>query len=319
MGIADLDFHTLFAITPTPLMVLDRSLRFVAANDCYLGITARSLDDLVGHYVFDVFPDTPERQDEVLDGFHSALAGTENQQEPHAFAIDRPEGGYQDVWWTTHQLPIRDGAGDVVGLLQHSRDVTETVNATRMQAVISQEYDHRVRNMLAKVSAVARRTASGASSLQQFIADFDPRIAAMARAHELLGLAELIASELQPYVGCADDRISMSGPNVVLSSNVAQALGMALHELATNAAKYGALSRPAGHLDIHWSLGASDGALRLVWAETGVNCNGAPSRNGFGSTIIDRVLPAETGGRVDRDFTPAGLVCTVEIPEPTRS
>lgn len=326
MGIADLDFHTLFSITPTPLMVLDTSLRFVAANDCYLGITSRTLDELVGNYVFDVFPDTPERQEEVLGGFRSALAGEENQQEPHAFAIDRPEGGYQDVWWMTHQLPIRDAAGAVVGLLQHSRDMTETVNATRMQTVISQEYDHRVRNMLAKVSAVARRTAHGAGSLQQFIADFDPRIAAMARAHELLvhggwerlGLSELIAGELQPYVGRADERISVSGPDVVLSSHVAQALGMALHELATNAAKYGALSLQAGHLDIHWSLGASDGALRLVWTETGVTKVAAPPRAGFGSTIIDRVLPSETGGRVARDFAPTGLVCTVDIPTPTR-
>jgi PAS domain S-box-containing protein len=326
MGIADFDFTTLFSITPTPLMVLDTELRFITANHCYLGVTARALDDLVGRYVFDAFPDTPERQAEVLKGFKGALAGDENSQEPHVFAIERPEGGFQDVWWTTHQLPIRDAGGKIVGILQHSRDVTDEVNANRMRDVISQEYDHRVRNMLAKVSAVARRTAHGASNLKQFIDDFDPRITAMARAHSLLvhggwerlSLSELIASELQPYLGTASSQLAITGPDAALSSHVAQAMGMALHELATNAAKYGALSRPEGHLDVHWSLGASDGALRLVWRETGVTRTAAPTRKGFGSTIIDRVLPAETGGSVDRQFTRTGLVCIIEIPVPTQ-
>ena len=327
MGITDFDFTTLFSITPMPLMVLDTELRFVTANHCYLAVTARALDDLVGRYVFDAFPETPERQAEMLIGFKGALAGDENSQEPHAFAIVRPEGGYQDVWWTTHQLPVRDADGKIVGIMQHCRDVTEEVNATRMRDVISQEYDHRVRNMLAKVSAVARRTAHGASNLKQFIDDFDPRINAMARAHSLLvnggwerlSLSELIASELQPYVGAASSQLAITGPDAALSSHVAQALGMALHELATNAAKYGALSRPEGHLNVHWSLGATDGALRLVWCETGVAVIAAPTHKGFGSTIIDRVLPAETGGSVDRQFTAAGQVCIIDIPVPTRA
>ncbi|MBC7520386.1 MAG: PAS domain-containing protein [Sandarakinorhabdus sp.] len=328
MSITDLDFDSLFAITPTPLMVLDTSLRFVAANHCYLSVTARKLEDLVGRFVFDAFPDTPERQELMRGFFEAALAGEENSQAPHPFAIVRPDGGYQDVWWMTHQLPIHNATGKIIGVLQHCRDMSDEVNAKRMRDVISTEYDHRVRNMLAKVSAVARRSAHSAGSLQQFIADFDPRIAAMARAHELLvhggwerlGLGELVAGELQPYVGRIDGQLSTSGPNVPLSSHVAQALGMALHELATNAAKYGALSQPEGHLDVHWSLGASDGALRLVWTETGTKGGSSqPQQSGFGSTIIDRVLPAETGGAVSRAFKPGGMVCTVEIPVPTRS
>lgn len=327
MGIDSLQFQALFDLTPTPLMVLDRSLCFVAANKCYLGITSSKLEDVLGRYVFEVFPEAPEREAIAASHFRRALAGEETEQDPHPFAIARPEGGYQDVWWTTHHLPVRGEDGSVVAVLQHCRDVTEEVTAKRMRAVISEEYDHRVRNMLAKVSAVARRTANGASDLRQFIADFDPRIAAMARAHELLvnggwehlGLSELVTSELQPYTSRTDAHTSISGPNVSLSSHVAQALGMALHELATNAAKHGALSKSGGALDINWSVGVSDGALRLVWTETGVPMTTPPSRKGFGSTIIDRVLPAETGGSVERVFTADGMVCTVDIPVPTRT
>lgn len=325
MGIDSLDFNALFDLSPTPLMVLDTSLHFVAANQCYLSVTASKREELIGRYVFDVFSESPERQAEAKSCFERALAGEENEQEPHPFSIAR-RGGYVEVWWMTHHLPLHDASGSIVGVLQHCRDVTDEVDAKRMRAVISEEYDHRVRNMLAKVSAVARRTANSAGTLQNFIADFDPRIAAMARAHELLvnggweqlGLAELVASELQPYATGTDVQLDIAGPNASLSSHVAQALGMALHELATNAAKYGALSKSGGRLDINWTVDAGNGALRFVWRETGVANVVAPQKSGFGSTIIDRVLPAETGGSVERLFTPSGMICTVDIPVPTK-
>jgi len=322
-----LDFDHLFAITSTPLMVLDTSLCFIAANDCYLGITARRREDLMGRFVFDAFPESGERLVSIRDSFERALQGEANSLEKYAFAIERPNGGYQEAWWTCEQQPVRDADGTIVGVMQHTRDVTSEVAAERMRDVISLEYDHRVRNLLAKISAIARRTARSADNLKQFIADFDPRISAMARSHELLvhagwerlGLAALVASELQPYASKSEVQMHFDGPDVVLSSHVAQALGMALHELATNAVKYGALSQPSGRLDISWSVDAIDGALHFVWAETGMSGIPIPQPTGFGSTIIDQILPAETGGSAVRDFTPTGLVCTVEIPVPTKA
>lgn len=322
-----LDFDNLFAITSTPLMVLDTSLCFVAANDCYLGITARRREDLLGRYVFDAFPESGDRLATMRDSFERALKGEANSLEKLVFAIERPNGGYQDAWWTCQQQPVIDADGAVIGVMQHTRDVSAEVAADRMRDVISLEYDHRVRNLLAKVSAIARRTARSAETMQQFIADFDPRILAMARAHELLvhggwerlGLAELVAGELNPYATQSENQLRIAGPNAALSSHVAQALGMALHELATNAAKYGAFSRAGGHLDVIWSVDATNGGLHLVWSETGMTGIAVPKPTGFGSTIIDRVLPAETGGSVTREFTPSGLVCTIEIPMPTKA
>ncbi|MFZ4688790.1 MAG: sensor histidine kinase [Polymorphobacter sp.] len=327
--IPELDFEALFREAPTPLMVLDTEFRFVAANNCYLGVTGRTWSDLDGQFVFDAFPDTPERQENIMRAFVLALAGEGNTLKNNVFAIDRPKDGFQDVWWTCEQLPVRNATGAIIGVMQHSRDVSNEVAAERMRDAISKEYDHRVRNILTKVSAIARRTAAHSGSTQAFIADFDPRISSMARAHQLLveggwermSLSELVASEMEPYATpeiLGHHAIDFGGPVVALSSRVAQALGMALHELATNAVKYGALSRPGGQLHVNWSVNASTGAVLFRWTETGVRGLGTPSPSGFGSTIIDRILPAEIAGTVARDFTPDGLVCTIEIPVPTK-
>jgi len=101
-----INYKTLFVTASTPLMMLDSQLRFVTANDCYLGVTAQTLDTLVGRYVFDVFPDTPERIAEVRSWFERALAGEANSQDPHPYAIARPDGGRQDVWWITENQPV---------------------------------------------------------------------------------------------------------------------------------------------------------------------------------------------------------------------
>ncbi len=317
-----LDFQGLFATIPTPLMVLDRQLCFVAANDSYLAVTNSRWPDIAGRHVFEAFPETPERRAAIEDGFHRALAGEANSLKNLVFAIAQPDGGTRDLYWSCHHVPVRGPDGSVVGVMQNTMDVTNEIAAERMRDAISQEYDHRVRNILTKVSAIARRTARSTATMQQFIADFDPRIAAMARAHQLLvsggwerlGLAELVDSELQPYDTGAGGQISVDGANLALNSRVAQAIGLALHELATNALKHGALSTSTGHLRITWSL--AEAGLTLVWAESGMTGLQRPENNGFGSTIIDRILPAEIEGAVTRNFTPTGLICTIVVPNP---
>ncbi len=324
MDLVAVDFEKLFEIVPTPLMILDSRLHFVAANDCYCAVTASRREDLLGRYVFDAFPEIGERLATVRKAFERALAGERNTLDRIVFAIERPHGR-EDSWWDAEQLPLHDAAGRVVGVMQHTRDVTAEVSAERMRAVISAEYDHRVRNILTKISAIARRTARASNSLRSFVDAFDPRIAAMARAHQLLvhggwerlSLAELIAGELAPYVERVGGQVSTSGPDVTLSSRVAQALGMALHELVTNAVKHGALSQLDGRLAVDWSIGTS-GALQLSWVESGLTGIATPAGAGFGSSIIDHILPAETQGKVERRFLPHGMTCIIAIPAPER-
>lgn len=263
----------------------------------------------------------------IETAFNRALDSVETHLERLLFAIRQPDGRWHDFHWAAHQQPVRAADGSIIGVLQNIVDVTAEGAAERMRAVISQEYDHRVRNILTKVSAIARRTAhhtaQNSDAMQQFLADFDPRIASMARAHQLLvhggwerlGLAELVESELQPYAPDTGTQIVANGPNTLLSSRVAQALGMALHELATNAVKYGALGSPAGRLAVRWTFDAAAG-VTLDWTETGLDDIEVPTRSGFGSTIIDRILPAETGGKVVRRFDAGGMACTITIPSP---
>ncbi len=319
-----IDYESLFVTIPTPLMILDTQLRYVAANDRYLAVTSSRWEDIGGRYIFEAFPEAPERWAAINDGFQRALAGETSRLEKLVFAIRQPDGSVRDMYWTATHQPVRSRDGSIIGVMQNTTDVTSEVAAERMREVISQEYDHRVRNILTKVSAIARRTARSTSTMSQFIADFDPRIASMARAHQMLvhggwehlGLAELVDAELQPYAPQWAGQIVVTGDNIALSSRVAQALGMALHELATNAVKYGALSTPAGRLRVGWQR-ATDGALQIDWVESGLTGLAVPSHTGFGSSIIDRILPAETGGTVSRRFDPGGMTCEILLPLPT--
>jgi two-component sensor histidine kinase len=292
-------------------------------NTAYLAMTGRTKTDLDGVFVFDAFPETGERQDAIRRPFALALAGQENTVKRNVFAIDRPVVGRQDVYWDVHHTPVRDVDGVVVGVLQYAQDVSSEIAAERMRDVISQEYDHRVRNMMAKISAIARQTARYNAETSEFLTEFDRRIGAMARTHELLinggweqlGLRALVDSELEAYADRGQTEVT--GDDVILSSRVGQAVGMALHELAINAAKYGALSHAKGRLNVDWEKG-SDKAVTLNWRESGLALTVSEMPSGFGTTIIDRVLPLETGGSVTREISVTGLVCTIILPDPLK-
>lgn len=325
-----IDFQRLIKDIPTPLMVLDQALCFIAANDCYLEMTHRTEAALLGSFVFDAFPETEVRVAVMREAFDGALAGNITSLARYVFAIEGADGISVDSWWDCEQRPVFGTDGKIVGMMQHAHDVSREVAAERMRDAISIEYDHRVRNLLSKVSAIARRTARSAGSMQQFIADFDPRILSMARAHQLLAegtwdrinLVDLVNGELAPFTtpgSAVPDAVQISGPAVILSSRIAQALGMALHELATNAAKHGALSHAGGRLDVHWSIDATTGAVELRWNEANATLIARPRGSGFGSIIIDRILPSEVAGSVTRDFTPRGLDCRITIPVPDKA
>ncbi len=318
----DINFETLFESMPTPFMVLDRDLRFVAANTAYLDMTARTASDLMGNHVFDVFPETAERQAAMEAAFALALAGTENTIARSVFAIERPGKGYADLYWDVHHTPVRNPSGAVVAVLQHALDVSTVVEAERMRDVISQEYDHRVRNMMTRISAIARQTARHSYDSETFLTEFDQRILAMARTHELLlhggwdtlSLRTLVKSALEPHAGGDLTQVAITGDDHTLSSRVGQALGMALHELASNAARYGTFSQDEGKLTIAWQSSPERG-LEIDWQESGLSDLPPAGRQGFGTTIIDKVLPKETGGTVTRTLTASGLHCLMVIPD----
>jgi PAS domain S-box-containing protein len=202
------------------------------------------------------------------------------------------------------------------------RDITERKRNEEHQELLVTELDHRVKNILAQVAVVAASTRQGSHSIDEFLRSLDGRIQSMAAAHTLLsrsgwqsvGLDALVGNQLAPYTTGAN--ITISGPDVMLASTEIQAVARVLHELATNAAKYGALSTPSGQVSVIWDLQASGQAtsLILLWREIG----GPPVPTGvqpsYGTNLIRNLIPHELGGAVDLVFAAEGVNCRIEIP-----
>jgi PAS domain S-box-containing protein len=319
-----IDFDRLFNVLPSPYMILDSQLRFLDMNARYLTVTERTRGELVGRYVFDAFPERGERLAKFKSAFEKAIAGEANSLVREPFSVERPEcqgGGRREVYWTCHNLPVFTPTGQICGMLQKAEDVTAEVNAESMRDVIAREFDHRIRNILATVTSIARATALASPSPDGFLDAFDGRIEALARTHEMLShggaldadLGELVAAHIRPYRSRGSEP-SVGGPAVRLSRRQTQGVGMALHELATNAAKYGALSRPEGRLSVLWTIDVEMGLCTLNWQEGGLRDLRPSTRTGFGTKILTRVLPMELGGKVDYRLRPTGLHFELSFP-----
>jgi PAS domain S-box-containing protein len=217
---------------------------------------------------------------------------------------------------------IADATGKPVAIHAIARDITERKEAKRAEAQIA-ELDHRVKNALATVIAVSQRTREGHTSMDEFVSAFDGRIRSMAEAHALLSsgrwqganLAHLVRQELAPCAAALNTMVE--GPDIVLAADATQPVALVLHELATNAAKYGALSIPKGRVSVQWHQrenGYLPGALVLDWKETGGPPVAASISPGYGTSVIKDLIPYELGGAVDLVFAPEGVRCRLEIP-----
>lgn len=313
---ANIDFAGLFDQLPASLMILDRDLRFLAYNQAYLDVTGATSGELLGRYVFDAFPEKPEREAHFKEQFAQTLAGEETRTEGKLFRIVDPDGQIRDVYWTTIQRPYRDETGKIVGIVQMAQDVTREVFAERRNMIISRELDHRVKNLLSIVASIGRRTAKHSVTTDDFLQRFDARLRAMADTHEQLAnnkwdgmeLETLIRGSLKSFIN-AEANVEITGPRVMLSAGEVQTLSLAIHELATNASKYGALRDHRGKLAIDWAWqnDPESGELRLDWIEA-VGSKLVPAgTSGFGSEIVDVVVPSQLKARVQRDMTETGL------------
>jgi two-component sensor histidine kinase len=213
-------------------------------------------------------------------------------------------------------------------------DVTERRLAEERQTLLIRELHHRVKNTLATVQAIVGSTARTASSIESFYEAFVGRIMSLAHTHSVLtedtwqtaSLRNLLVNELKPYAegaldGERDARIQLAGPSVDLSSELAVPIGMAIHELTTNAAKYGALSTRDGRVAITWDLqpGGPAGTLHFTWVERGGPTVSPPKRQGFGSRLLQRVLTAQVRAEVTMEYPPDGFCLTMLAPLPVRN
>ena len=202
-------------------------------------------------------------------------------------------------------------------------DVTGRRLAEEQQRKLTAELDHRVKNVLATVSAVAAHTLDASGSMADFVAALDGRLRSMASTHELLSdrqwrgipLAELLQREFAPYATSNNSEIG--GPEVMLTAEAGQAVAMVIHELVTNAAKYGALSTREGRVSVWWYQPLNGGGRDrwvIEWQEAGGPPVETPNKSGYGTGVIADLLPYELGGTADLTFASDGVKCRLEIP-----
>lgn len=268
--------------------------------------------EAVGMPIRAVVPD--DRHDEELAIFARFRRG--ERIEPFDSVRRHKDGHFIDV--SLSISPIRNLAGDIVGACSVTRDITERKRSEERIAMLAREAEHRTKNVLQAVQTVIHLSqARNAEELKEIIGG---RIQALANAHGLLAqsrwidadLAKLVQQELAPYLQEEHPRARIDGPHVPVHSSVAQAIAILLHELTTNAAKYGALSEINGHVEIRW-IRVSQDRLRLTWTETGGPVITPPTRHGFGTQVMETLIKLDLGGELRFDWRAKGLVCEIEL------
>jgi PAS domain S-box-containing protein len=252
-------------------------------------------------------------------------------------ALDPAGGGTYDIAYRT--VGLEDGRerwvaakgqvffanGRAVRFIGTVRDISEIKRTEEHQRLLTGELQHRIKNTLAMVQAIANQTLRGATDIDEAREAFAGRLISLGRAHDILTqvswtaapIAEVIEGALCVHRLASVPRIRISGPNVLLAAKPALSLALALHELATNAAKYGALSNADGFVDLRWRIvqKSEQPRFRLTWSEQGgPPIRSQPARRGFGSRLIERSFSSEVGGEVKLTYAATGLVCRLEAP-----
>jgi PAS domain S-box-containing protein len=230
-------------------------------------------------------------------------------------------------WHQTRARPIQEAqaaaAREWVGTMT---DIHDLRGLHDRQQMLMAELQHRTRNLLAVMQAIAGQTLRSSGSLSEFGPQFEARLRALSRvqallarvSHQAITMRELVLAELVAHGAQPGERVTVEGEPVGLTAEAAQALGLALHELATNAVKYGALSQPGGQLAVSWRVdrGEEGEGVTLEWRETGVAYPGAtpPTNRGYGSQLIGRALPYQLNASTSLVFGPEGVECRISVP-----
>lgn len=292
----------------------DSELRYTFVSKPLFGLEA---EDMLGHTDDDVIPAL--NRPAIVAAKRDVLASGQPRDAEY-----RIEVAGRVRWYDFHIQALRDAEGNVIGLTGAAVDITERKEGEAHLRLLMRELTHRSKNLLAVIQAMARQTAKHAGNVERFLQRFGERLQALARSHDLLvqeswhgaSLDDLVRSQLGHYLDRKNSQVSIEGEDVQLKPEAAQSLGLALHELATNAAKYGALSRMRGRVHIAWKRLPPEkgGAIELQWAESKGPKVSGPKRRGFGSMVIEHNLTRAIGAEVSLAFEPEGLKCRLIVP-----
>jgi PAS domain S-box-containing protein len=293
---------------------VDREGRFLRTNEQFCRITGYTAKELAGLTLLDLtHPDDLARDVEL---FGKQWAG-----EIEDYTLEkrymRKDG--RPLWIELSASIVRGGNGASSYGVRIVRDISDRKVAEDRQRLLLNELNHRVKNMLAVVQGIAHQTLKGESVPPELTGTFQARLAALAAAHDLVvrqnweptPIKRAIEEAVRPFGG-PDQRFTISGEEFLLPPHRSVTLALAMHELATNAAKYGALSVPNGRVAIRWTF--SQEGLELLWEESDGPPVFEPKRRGFGSRLLQQGLARELGGSVDIHFRPQGLLCRITAP-----
>jgi two-component system CheB/CheR fusion protein len=306
---ANNDLKNVFESSQIATVFLDRNLvirSFTPAASKFFHLipsdAGRPLTDLAGHLAY------PEFKRDIQAVFDTGEM-TERR-------LARDEKG---AHYLVRLIPYREEDSAIRGVVVAIIDVTGIAEAEEHQKTLVAELDHRVRNMLTVVISIVNQMATRASSLKAFQSALIGRLHSMARAYGLVSrenwteasLGELVRQELAPF---DPERIAITGPHINLKPSQSLSIGMLVHELATNAAKYGALSVPSGRIEIEWSETESEGQFNLFWRERDGPKITESTQRGFGLTFVEREVQYNLRGKIEIDFEPNGVAVALGIP-----
>src|SRR5262249_4503034 len=263
-------------------------------------------DDVIGKPITILIP--PERQDEADVVIEQIRRG---DRADHLETVRRRKDGHL-INVSLTASPMRDVNGNLVGSSMIARDITERKEREEREHLLMREVDHRAKNMLSVVDSILRQTAT--RDPEHFVDRFSGRIQALSANQDLLiedawhgvEIQDLVRVQLAPFADLLGSRIALSGPRLRLNAAAAQAIGLALHELSTNAGKYGALSTSTGRGDVSWD--AADDTFTMGWIERKGPPVSAPQQRGFGTIVMEAMAERSMGGAVNLDYAPSGLV-----------
>lgn len=302
---------SIIASSNDAILGIDLDMTITSWNASAERLYGYKADEIIGQSVLVLVP--ADRIDEEPTLLNRVRAGS--TVEPYETRRRHKDGHLVDVLLSVS--PIYDSAGRIIGASKIAHDISAKKEADRLQAVLIGELHHRVKNVFATVMAIARQTLAKDAEASGAVTAFEARLSAMAHAHDLLAEGHWQSADLKAVVEQAiapypSERFDVSGDPVLLPQKIVASLSLALHELGTNAAKYGALSNATGRIAISWSFAKETGDLRLVWREMDGPEVLPPTRKGFGSRLVERLLAAELNGKSTIAYDSSGVICEIE-------
>ena len=312
------ELEALYHGAPIGLSLVDTDLRFIRINAALAEMDGMSAEQHLGRTLREVLPALADQLEPLYRG---VLDSGEPVRGREICGETPAQPGVLRYWLASYD-PVRAADGSIFGINCVVREITQGKRAEERLALMNAELHHRVKNTLATVQAIANSTLRRAGDLPSFAASFSARLAALGNTHALLvagrgssTLRELLCAELKPYDVEEGARLGLDGPDVDVPSDLAVPFGMVIHELTTNAIKYGALSTPEGRVDVRWTIAGEGGSQRLEldWQEAGGPLVTEPTHQGFGSQLLKRAFGSQRQA-VERRFDPAGLQVHIRVP-----